>query len=346
MSEETLTTSQLSGAEITMEVTQITSEYSEYMTGPALSPRSVYFEIVVVVIGLVGTTANALILYALVASKQHKKHMLIFNQNALDLFSSIFLIISNAMKLCNVRFTGLLGHWLCTILLNDVVVTLGIIGSTINLASITVERYLKVVHPGWSKKKLRSWMIYSAAAFAWLFSALYKFALVSMTAMVVDGSCYASFIWQSETARLIHAIWYLMSFYVIILLIVILGYWRILVFIRRQARVMAGHSAPGSSTGQTQSTHIQTNVIKTMILVSAFFAISQLPYHLLYLTVSLNPKLVIAVFDIVYYTSMFAAFLYICTNPFIYAIKFDPVKQVLLRLIPCKKNSDQTIELN
>jgi len=35
---------------------------------------SVYFQFAVVVIGVVGTAANALVLYALVASKQHKKH--------------------------------------------------------------------------------------------------------------------------------------------------------------------------------------------------------------------------------------------------------------------------------
>ena len=32
----------------------------------------------------VGTAANALVLYALVASKQHKKNVLIVHQNALD----------------------------------------------------------------------------------------------------------------------------------------------------------------------------------------------------------------------------------------------------------------------
>jgi len=33
------------------------------------------------------------------------------------------------------------------------------------------------------------------------------------------------------------------------------------------------------------------------------------------------------------------AYLYNCINPFIYATKFDPVKRVLLRLIPCKKTT-------
>jgi len=339
MSEETLTTSHLTGAETTTEVTQITSEYSMM----SLSSLIVYFHGVVLVIGIVGTAANALILYGLVASKEHKKQVLIFNQNALDLFTGIFLMIGYAVRLCNIPLTGLLGYWLCMTLYCDVFVWTGMAGSTINLASITVERYLKVVHAVWSKKKLRNWMIYSAAAFAWIFSAIYNFALVSMTVIVIDGTCFAYYIWQ-DMARLIHNIWYSMSFYVIILLIFIFGYWRILVVIRRQARVMAGHSAPGSSTVQTQSSHIETTVIKTMILVSALFAITQLPIHILTFIPTLDPN--IPLYEVTYYGPLFLAYVYIFINPFIYAIKFDPVKQALLRLIPCKKISNQPNNTN
>jgi len=85
----------------------------------SLSSFSFYVEGSVLVIELVGTAANALILYGLVASKQHKKQVLIVNQNALDLFSSSFLIISYAVRLCNIPLTGSLGYWLCTILLSD-----------------------------------------------------------------------------------------------------------------------------------------------------------------------------------------------------------------------------------
>jgi len=34
----------------------------------------------------------------------------------------------------------------------------------------------------------------------------------------------------------------------------------------------------------------------------------------------------------------------ICTNPFIYATKFDPVRRILENLIPCKKTPVQPIE--
>jgi len=323
-----------------MEVTQITSGYS-MMSSLSLG---VYFQIAVVVVGLVGIAANSLILYGLVASKQHKKHVLIVNQNVLDLFSCIFLTASSAVKLCNIRLTGSLGYWLCVMLYSDVFTWCGTMGSTINLASITIERYLKVVHAVWSKKKLRSWMIYLAVAFAWIGPTAYNLAIACTTAVVKDGECIVYLNLETEAARLTHVLWYFISFYVIILIIFTLGYWRILVVIRRQARVMAGHSAAGSSTGQTQSSHIQTNVIKTMILVSVFFAITQLPNHIFYVTVNVNPN--IPLYEVAYFLTLFLAFLYICTNPFIYATKFDPVKQALLHLIPCKKVSDQPNDTN
>jgi len=74
-----------------------------------------YFQCAVVFIGVVGTAANALVLYAMVASKQHKKHVLVFNQNAMDLYSCLLLVVVYILKLCNIHLSGSLGYWLCII---------------------------------------------------------------------------------------------------------------------------------------------------------------------------------------------------------------------------------------
>ena len=70
-----------------------------------------YFEATVMFIGVVGTAANALILYAMVGSKQHRKQLMIFNQNALDLFSSVLLIATYGAKLGNIPLVGSVGYW-------------------------------------------------------------------------------------------------------------------------------------------------------------------------------------------------------------------------------------------
>jgi len=321
-------------------VTQTTA--TNVMTSSSSRGIEFYFQCTVVVIGVVGTAANALILYGLVASKQHKKHVLIFNQNVLDFISSLLLVITYALKLCNFYLTGVGGYWLCMLLLSENPLWCAILASKVNLMSITIERYLKVVYATWSKKKLRNWMIYSAVGLAWISGIVHMCPLAFATTDVISGICYAYMIWPSPMSQLVYGVWYFLSFYVLVLVTFIFGYWRILIAIRRQASIMAGHSAAGSSTAQSQSNQIQTNIIKTMILVSTFYTISDMPMNMYYLLLNINPNLRMP--DSLYYAAMFISFFYVCTNPFIYAIKFEPVKRALLSLIPCKKTPVQPIE--
>ena len=302
-----------------------------------------YFRCAVLVIGVVGTAANALILYAMVASGEHKKRVLIFNQNALDFASCFFLVVTYAFKLCNVYLTGTSGYWLCVTLRGESLFWSPVLGSTLNLASVTIERYLKIVHNVRSKIWLRNWVIYMASAFAWIGSATVVVGVAISTAFVVDGVCYANVFRENSEAQLAFGIWYFMSFEVVILAIFIFCYWRILIVIRRQAKVMASHNEAGPNTSQArQLTKNQSNVMKTMSIVTAFFTVSWTPVNVHFL-VQINP-LNASLFRMTYYPLLFIAFLYICTNPFIYAIKFEPVKRVLLGLIPWKKNSVQPSE--
>ena len=178
-----------------------------------------------------------------------------------DLCSCLLLVIIFALKLCNFNLTGPHGYWLCLIFLSENLLWCSINGSQINLLSVTVERYLKVVHHTWSKKVLRKWVKISAAAFAWICGIVYDMALVFSTSDVVDGVCYAYVLWNSRIAAVVHGVWNFTTFVVVVLFIFVFCYGRILVVIRRQARVMAGHSGPGSSTTtQNQSQQIQSNV--------------------------------------------------------------------------------------
>jgi len=342
MSEEsTSTTSHLSVAMTTTDFDEIQTTGGNTMTSSSSRGAGFYFQIAVVFIGVVGAAANALILYAMIVSKQHKKQLLIFNQNVFDLCSSLLLVIIFTLKLCNIYLTGTLGYWLCMMILSESLLWCAIIGSTINLMSVTIERYLKVVRPVWGKKLLRRSVRYAAIAFAWISSIVYNMTLVFMTSAVIDGVCYAFVIWKSRVAAVIHGIWNFSSFFVIVVSIFIFCYGRIFATIRRQAKVMASHSGPGSSASQSHSNH----VIKTVVLICAFYVIMWIPENVYYLLVNVATDFTLL--ENVYYVSVFIAFLYICANPFIYATKFQPVKRVLVGLIPCKKSqqADGSVEM-
>jgi len=80
-----------------------------------------------------------------------------------------------------------------------------------------------------------------------------------------------------------------------------------------------------------------------MIFVSAFYAVLWFPYYtyVLFLNVVAVVDMSQQIFHTGYYVSVFCGFLYTCTNPFIYATKFEAVKQFLLHMIPWKKNTEQ-----
>ena len=308
------------------------------------SPRAVsfYFQCAVLVVAVVGVVANGIVLYAMVASKQHQKNVLIFNQNVLDCVSCLFLFLGTPVELSKIYLSGTGGYWLCLTLLSYAGSWAANLGSLVNLAAIGIERYLKVVHPVWAKKKLQNWMIYVTIAFTWICGIVVAAAITVPTTSVLNGVCHTGiFVLKHKTARQAIAVWEYLSFYAIVLLISVLCYGRILVAVRRQAKVMAAHSGQGTNTaGNEQSQKIQTSIIKTMILVSGLFAFTWGSVYAYTLFSSFHPELMIGQSG--WYTVLSIEYLYICINPFIYATKFDPVKRILIGLIPFKKNSMQT----
>jgi len=47
------------------------------------------------------------------------KQLLIFNQNALDFASCVFLVLTYSLKLCKIRLTGAIGYWLCMMIFSE-----------------------------------------------------------------------------------------------------------------------------------------------------------------------------------------------------------------------------------
>jgi len=296
-----------------------------------------YFQCAVVLIGFVGSAANGLILYALIASKQHKKQVLIFNQNFLDFVSCFFLFTTQAVKLCNIPLNGTRGYLLCVTILSEAFSLGPFLGSLINLAAITIERYLKVVHYVWAKKKLRKWMIYLIIPFAWVGGNAIAWSWTIHTTTVLNGVCYSLIFWKSHTAQVAFIIWYILSFYIGLFLLFLFCYARILITIRRQAHVMASHTGPGgTSTTKTHSKQLQLKIIKTMILVSLLYVVLWSPGYIFNLLMNIYTKLTIR--EVGFHIIVVIGFLYNTINPFIYATNFDPVKRILLRLIPWKRN--------
>ena len=343
-----MTTSQGSNFEDPTEIMTTTPiDIIDQTTGNSMTSSSsrgahhLYYECAVVglVVGFVGAALNGLVVYGMIASKQHKKQVLIFNQNLLDFSGCCFLFTTHAVKLCIISLSGSRGthgYWLCVLILSEALHLGPLHGSFINLAAVTIERYLRVVHHVWAKKNLRKWMIYSLVIFTWIGGNAFAWGWTVPTTDVVDGVCYTLVLWKSRAAQMAFSIWYFVTFYVGLFLIFILCYGRILIVIRRQAKVMSSHD--GSSTAQTQSNKTQAKIVKTMIIVSMLYIVLWTPSYLHNFLMNISSSTVLED-DGVTLSMLCIGFLYNCANPLIYVINLDPVKRVLLRLIPCNKNT-------
>jgi len=85
--------------------------------------------------------------------------------------------------------TGVLRHLVCLLLDNDAVTASAIYGSVYGLVVITVERYVKIVHPVAHRNHYRHWMTYVGVATPWLIGLVTSFVPSLTTAKFVDGTC-------------------------------------------------------------------------------------------------------------------------------------------------------------
>jgi len=134
----------------------------------------------------------------MVASKQHWKHSLILNQNVLDLSGSILIVVTYALKISYLYLSGPLGYWLCMMLISENPLWCALEGSVLNLVIITVDRYLRVVYPIWSKKHLNKWSTYCGVAFPWFGAIIFNMSVTFETSAVIDGVCHGYIIWKDR----------------------------------------------------------------------------------------------------------------------------------------------------
>jgi len=83
--------------------------------------------------------------------------------------------------------------------------------------------------------------------------------------------------------------------------------------------------------------HTQYYIIKTMIIVSVAYVICFFPNHFYFIIVDASTHTSTGLY-VGYFATVFLSYLYLCMNPFIYAIKHEGVKEELFRLMAvCRK---------
>ena len=306
------------------------SSSSSYSSSYYISPTmSMVIYVATCTIAVVGFLANGYVLLALIFSKNSRAsnvNAFITHQTILDLTACIFLFFGLVLK--PTGMSDSLALFVCWIFSNYAIsITVGD-ASICGLVIITVERYVKIVHPVAYRNHYRPWMTRLGIVIPWIFGICMGLIPIWATAGVVRGRCIKSRIGSTPELKLAWNIAKFLIQYAAPLAVFVFGYWKILAVIRRQ-RKQVGHSQPQGTFNATTATEatnkrIEVNVIKTMVLVSVSFAVC---FFCMRTYTILTALRVVPVIPILY--GLFSVFSYAsrCLNPFVYATQYEVVRR-------------------
>jgi hypothetical protein len=173
------------------------------------------FNILAIIISIIGIVANGFLTFIMAKSNRstaNTTNVLIGNQCLLDTFYSVSSLFNYIFKLANPTHYSqpptTLDTIVCVLHDSGTISAVFQINSTAGLVAITLERYLKVVHPIGHRKYYRTWMTRVAIVVTWLIG-LVTFMLPSFfTTRILYGVCYLTAVWPDVTAS---KVWRCMS---------------------------------------------------------------------------------------------------------------------------------------
>ncbi len=282
-------------------------------------------------IGGFGAVDNLLVILVLSSSPLLRGkivNMFIINQSLIDLASSIVMMANTMTTFLEPykKFYGILGYMRCILWHNSLFMWGLFSASTFNLVGLTIDRYVKIVHPMWYKKHCLKRHSVIAMSCAWGISIGLKMVVKIPTSYVDDNhDCNSDKQWPSAQFRQGVAIILFCVEYFIPFLIILSCYVRIVLALCRHLKPAANMSMGASDGREMFFTKALKNTLTTLALVASFYVVCWTTNEI-YLVMyyfgyqvqwfSLGPKL-----------SMSMVYFNLCVNPIIYGFTYKPFQE-------------------
>jgi len=295
------------------------------------------FYVASTLIAVVGFLANTYVLLALLLSKNsHGSNVNVFitHQTVLDLTACAFLVFGIFANLWQTKMNDSLALFVCWFFQTFSIASTAGNASVCGLMIITIERYVKIVHPVAHRNHYRPWMTRVGIVLPWIFGICTDLIPAWATSKVVRGVCFRRQKWSNGVYQLVWSVVKFLLLYVGPLFVFVFGYGKILAAIRRQ-RMQVEHSHPqGTSNATTtdkSSRRTEMNVIRTMVVVAVSFALCFACWQFYTILTRLGVP------SSGEFRLIFSVFAYgnRCLNPFIYATQYDVVRR-WWRVVVCR----------
>ena len=315
----------------------------------------VAFESCIVAIGIIGTVANGFVILILICARiKHGRlkttNTFLINQLVIDWFSCVFLVVTYVWKLVKRNFTGTQNTLMCFFIESEGTLWVGMNSSVTNLTFITLERYVKIVHPIFHRKYHRKWMTYVGISITWFVGMLFTLPSNWVAINFGNGSCQAYSDWASQQDGIGYGIFNFLTTFFIPLLIFIYCYRKIWMVVQKSGKISHSDSVeyqqrkpvPAPPPSQDSSNETSRDIpevtrdgnnrsaytlLKTMISITTVFGVCWSPNNLYFLILNTECCQGLSVTSDAWYGTLFVAFLTNSVHPFIYGSKIDAVRE-------------------
>ena len=330
----------MSGVSPTDDVTDLPSNASDddyyYYYEPYSylgDPTYVYPISAALAVGVVGTLANGFVLLVLLRFSNLRPRpstILVLHQTVTDLLSSLLVLLTYA---CLVTLDGKLrdrwGDFVCKMILSETFFWTAFVASSFSLVSITVERYLMVVHPVFHRNRFTNRLVAILIVIDWVLAAIFLIPN-TLVSGVEELWCVYHF-WPSPAHKVAYGYIYFFGTFFLPVLILVYGYGTMIHILLKKGRVIQSSDVSGQK--KCKLSKGQINITMTMVAVAVVYVLCLMPYQVYYLCLVAIP---LPDENVPYYTLLIISLVNCCINPFIYAVKFEAFKVGVRRMFGLK----------
>ncbi|XP_033637924.1 substance-K receptor-like [Asterias rubens] len=275
------------------------------------------------IVGLLGILGNALVCLVIykVTSMHTTTNYFIFNQATIDFLGSVMLLLSSNIPVPVFLADNLGGNLLCRLWISDFFLWSFFTSSTLNLVSVTFERYVAIVFP------FQHGVIYGTVpvriliAGVWIIGMASSFYDIAFYA-VIYGSCHSVSVPGSQA---IGVMIFLLQYFLPVCAM-LFAYVHIMVVLKRKAVSVGPQPVTVSSVSHPVDTmersllRARRNTLKTLVIVFATYVGCWSMNAVVFFMFNFGYPLDFN--GAVYIVSVALVASNSCLNPFIYAVKY------------------------
>ncbi|XP_038055010.1 galanin receptor 2b-like [Patiria miniata] len=312
-----------------------------------------FLRVVKTIVGLLGIFGNSLVCVVIykVPFMHSLTNALIFNQAAVDLFGSVVLLLASNIPVPDPLPNTPAGWILCRIWIGNLFLWGAFSASTLNLLSVTMERFFAIVFPFRHTRFFTRRLVIILTVGSWVVGIAEQGVYIAVVQDFVDGRCFFE---SSSRTRPIGTVFIILQFFVPVFLMFLAYIAIIYVLVRSAKRVgvqphVATASGTEAETGpvphrvESQGGSLLRagrNTFKTLLIVTISYFICWAPNSIIFFLFNLGWPLDFT--SVSYIISVSLVAVNSCINPVIYGIKYKRFRQGLRKLFGLGVNVDLT----